>query len=1159
MARVAAHRLRIYRGRSLNESLRLLSTDGLFYANFATCQGLREVRYANPELEADATGWGTNLASGVRDTSIHLAAAGMAAASYKVTTTNAASSGCYLVDRLAATPGNQYGYSIHIYAAGAAIGKQLRIVPHYYNASNVFLSAGAGPTVTLVAGWQRLTYVEVAPASTATSLLACYTPSAQGVFDFYAVGANIEHAWKSTDGGPGGEFLGQCGPYGGRAAIGGGYFPYMETPAGRRATFDWAKRAIKAGSLSIELTDSNRISATLAQNDRILSRFFGDSAGVPQLPGLRTELDYTEDVTGSETNGVVYWERSFTGRLDDYQMDGANGATLEIADFSEDLDTKIFVGRAHASATEAVELQAWPFGLASAYANFPIAPKMTGVMADAPTGGGKCIALDSDSRSEPENVFTEPMLTAGIPYGEVTGVPAGKIRYSEAKEIVARVVTVATGAVAEYQVGGVTTQLQGVMGHGNVGPKKASELDAAKNGLEVHKLYLRAIPGGTAVPSNGTKVEVSLRQVGIPPSDAAPLLINDCHAVTLIRYACQGYFSPLLNGAVTRTFTYKASTFTPLEADTTIPLLRKVKKESQPLREFIEEVCLEAGLGYRLNEYAEIELFDVRPPDTLAGLPALTDADCEVLPTMSHGRSGAYTQAEVTYYIDRPVSVKEGAIEGGVLSADGALLKSVEVKRLHTNFGRLDLGDKVMPLSAPGFRVGVGEEVQGVDRQIYVDGLALKLIEQNRAPFAYGPMEVTMVLKRNSTTKALREGMLFTHAFSNLVNPASLTRGGTRVARLMEYNHEDGLIRCRALDLGPNASLGTPSLSALAAETGNTSNGVQSTLTMNVANDPVAIEIARTTSAITSETNVPAGAWVRVLRETSGGLKVVTGLGSGGRIWMRARAEPGPTSISKVASAWVYPATTPYVDLTALPQQTLVSLTEVSVAGATLNWTNGGNTTAWMKLFLSAYPPYAVTAGMLSQSGLSGYNAANIVSGVLGANGWHTDSATPGAYLQIDLGAPGYDFNGLAVYNPGGVAGVYKIQYSDNGSSWTDTTVTAFKPEGLGFHACSWSYVGTHRYWRITLTNTPGGGAWLSALRLFGSPIGTPAFLKFLPPGTTSYRIDGTEEGEAYFATLCLFDGAEGPLAGPYPTVWTANGVADQAPKPLLLMEYGTL
>ena len=63
--------------------------------------------------------------------------------------------------------------------------------------------------------------------------------------------------------------------------------------------------------------------------------------------------------------------------------------------------------------------------------------------------------------------------------------------------------------------------------------------------------------------------------------------------------------------------------------------------------------------------------------------------------------------------------------------------------------------------------------------------------------------------------------------------------------------------------------------------------------------------------------------------------------------------------------------------------------------------------------------------------------------------------------------------------------GNYTVQYSDNGSTWSNAA-TNFVPNQLGWNSITWPSVGIHRWWRLYLTNTPGPGAWLNELQLVG-------------------------------------------------------------------------
>lgn len=126
------------------------------------------------------------------------------------------------------------------------------------------------------------------------------------------------------------------------------------------------------------------------------------------------------------------------------------------------------------------------------------------------------------------------------------------------------------------------------------------------------------------------------------------------------------------------------------------------------------------------------------------------------------------------------------------------------------------------------------------------------------------------------------------------------------------------------------------------------------------------------------------------------------------------------------------------------------------------------------------------TSIMLSQSGLTGFTAANIIDGNTATNGWNTDTSSPGAWLKIDLGVGNSKaYVQTRIYaSAAAYAGNYTIQYSDDDFSWLDA-VTGFVPSSSGWNLIAWPNVGGHRYWRFNLTNAPGAGAWLNELEMY--------------------------------------------------------------------------
>jgi hypothetical protein len=182
---------------------------------------------------------------------------------------------------------------------------------------------------------------------------------------------------------------------------------------------------------------------------------------------------------------------------------------------------------------------------------------------------------------------------------------------------------------------------------------------------------------------------------------------------------------------------------------------------------------------------------------------------------------------------------------------------------------------------------------------------------------------------------------------------------------------------------------------------------------------------------------------------------------------------------------------------------------------------------------------------MLAGSGLDAFTAAAAVDGDVGSNAWHTDTAAAGATLTVDLGASGARaMRRVGVYaSAGGYAGVYDVEYSDNGSDWT-AALEDVAPSVAGWTRAGWPDVGSHRYWRLRLTNTPGAGPWLNELELEDAvriaivPGSTRTFTDQLPQdgGRTWYRGRHLREG--------WLDGAA------WPWVYVDAATADDGKRP---------
>lgn len=165
------------------------------------------------------------------------------------------------------------------------------------------------------------------------------------------------------------------------------------------------------------------------------------------------------------------------------------------------------------------------------------------------------------------------------------------------------------------------------------------------------------------------------------------------------------------------------------------------------------------------------------------------------------------------------------------------------------------------------------------------------------------------------------------------------------------------------------------------------------------------------------------------------------------------------------------------------------------------------------------------TPEMLSQSGMSAFNPALCLDGNNGSNGWHTDSATAGAYILIDLGAGNEkEYTKLITYTGSQNKGNYNIQYSNDGTNFVNAAIGYVL--GTNENSVSWNYVGAHRYWRLYLTNTPGSGGWANEMSWYTGNV-------YKPSGTREKVIDLSEVPDVLGSSIS-FDKSDAIQAGTF-------------------------
>ena len=126
---------------------------------------------------------------------------------------------------------------------------------------------------------------------------------------------------------------------------------------------------------------------------------------------------------------------------------------------------------------------------------------------------------------------------------------------------------------------------------------------------------------------------------------------------------------------------------------------------------------------------------------------------------------------------------------------------------------------------------------------------------------------------------------------------------------------------------------------------------------------------------------------------------------------------------------------------------------------------------------------HAVTAGMLSQTGLGSWNASQVVDGNTGTSsgeGFYVPSSTTSGEMVVDLGSGNAEaFGKIRSWTSiATCAAVWTIAYSDDGTNWTDTSLTSFAPGASSYDAWfegTWDHAGSHRYWKMYISSGNGG------------------------------------------------------------------------------------
>lgn len=388
-----------------------------------------------------------------------------------------------------------------------------------------------------------------------------------------------------------------------------------------------------------------------------------------------------------------------------------------------------------------------------------------------------------------------------------------------------------------------------------------------------------------------------------------------------------------------------ATPFTALLAEADVPYVRDVIRQREPSAfEYLKALCREDGYGWRISPLGRFILFRADLPSDISILPLVTDDDVysEVTPTWIDEALDSITSIDARWYLDRQRPLIE-FVNIGVNTSD----KSVPIPS-----GRLQSypQDIIDPFLAPAgtkanpitldcrfVRATKGEDgTNGLSRVEWARRRAQTRMQAIRS-LDHGSQTARLVAKRTAIVTALGVGSWVRVAVSELPDPDTGLRGGTRLMRVTGLDDIGDAILLYLKDSGYSQDTDPPTIGTPTVNGDNGYNAIDVDVDLNAAGEPVQLQIAVTA---TSEMSAPASdspLWTYAKRVTDSDTIVLENIPSGTRVWIRGRSEPDFTVRLAAVSAWE-PAGD-YVDMDELAAPTSLALTAGSTYLAAA-WTN---------------------------------------------------------------------------------------------------------------------------------------------------------------------------------------------------------------------------
>lgn len=167
---------------------------------------------------------------------------------------------------------------------------------------------------------------------------------------------------------------------------------------------------------------------------------------------------------------------------------------------------------------------------------------------------------------------------------------------------------------------------------------------------------------------------------------------------------------------------------------------------------------------------------------------------------------------------------------------------------------------------------------------------------------------------------------------------------------------------------------------------------------------------------------------------------------------------------------------------------------------------------------------HTLTAGMISHVGFSSFNAALMIDGIQTAHGGYVpNGATAGsARLKLDLGSPVALVKWRQSCNNQVCTGSWKVQYSDDGTTWFDAGSNVANLLWGAWQTFSWSHCGEHRYWSMVNTDTSNYQGWWDELEVFAGALLQNAIVV---TGAATVAPDGTTGASVVQCDTLVVDG----------------------------------